>query len=47
MAWVSDRFATSDGNLMAHLCANNPVNWCSIVSKYQFGLPEVQHELAG
>lgn len=47
MAEVPDTFVTSEENLMAHLCANNCLKSCSIISKYQFGLPEVQHELAG
>jgi len=47
VAEVPGTFVTSEKNLMAHLCANNCVKRCSIVSKYQFGLPEVQHELAG
>lgn len=47
MAEVPDTFVTSEENLMAHLCAHNCVKRCSIVSKYQIGLPEVQHELAG
>lgn len=47
VAEVPDVCVTSEENLMAHLCANSWAKRCSIESKYQFGLPEVQHKLAG